>query len=231
MKVLGLIPVRGGSKGIPNKNRKLLDGKPLMQYTIENALSSTLLDKVVVSSEDDILIDIANKLGVDVPFKRPKNLSLDSSPTIEVVKHALNYFIEKGETYDAVCLLQVTVPFRPNDQIDSAIDKFIKSNADSLISVRKVPHQYNAHWVFEPNHNGDLKIATGEKSIITRRQDLPVNYYRDGSIYITKSEVILNKDSLYGDQISYIESTHKDFVNIDTIEDWEKAETIVRKNK
>ena len=96
MKILGLIPVRGGSKGIPNKNRKLLNGKPLMQYTIEKALDSKLLSRVIVSSEDDVLTELGKSFGADVPFKRPANLSLDTTPTIEVVEHALEFLAKNG---------------------------------------------------------------------------------------------------------------------------------------
>lgn len=229
MKILGLIPVRGNSKGIPNKNRKLLNGKPLLKYTIEAALASKLLNRVIVSSEDETLIKLAESFGADVPFKRPTNLSLDTTPTIEVVDHALKFLARNNEYYDAVCLLQVTTPFRVLNEIDSAINVFKNQNSDSLISVREVPHQFNPHWVFKANNKARLSIATGDEKLITRRQDLPKSYFRDGSIYITKSHVILNEASLYGKNIAYVESTSTNFVNIDTLEDWKQAELIAKK--
>ena len=228
MRVLAIIPARGGSKGVPGKNIKLLSGKPLIEYTTEVALQSKLLTKVVVSSDDDKIIEVAKNTGVEVPFKRPSNLSEDATPTLPVIKHALAYYKNIGEEFDAICLLQVTSPFRTVDFLDNAIQKFINEAADSLISVQKVPHEYNPHWTFELNEEGNLKIATGEEKIISRRQDLPTTYHRDGSIYITKTSVILEKNSLYGNTIAYIESKEKNFVNIDTLRDWGKAEEIIK---
>jgi N-acylneuraminate cytidylyltransferase len=231
MKILGLIPARGGSKGIPNKNRKILEGKPLLQYTVEAALGSKLLSKVVFSSENIKLINLAKSLKVEVPFVRPLNLSQDDSGTFEVVKHAIITLAENGEQFDAVCILQVTNPFRTSEFIDEAIIKFINFGSDTLLSVLKVPHEYNPHWVFKPFNNQSLELVTGEKEIIKRRQDLPTAYYRDGSIYITKTDVILNKNSLYGETIGFIESNLERHVNIDTFNDWEKAIEIAKKLK
>jgi len=227
MKVLGVIPARGGSKGIPNKNRKELAGKPLMQYTIEAALKSKLLDDVIFSSEDETLIELAKTMGVHVPFIRPSELATDTIGTIDVVEHSLKELSKTDKNYDAVCLLQVTNPFRTSVFIDEAILKFINSKKDSLISVLKVPHQYNPHWTFEVRENGNLKIATGEKQIIKRRQELPTAYYRDGSIYIVKTSVVLNQRSLYGDTIAFIEANPETHVNIDTMEDWNRAEDFI----
>lgn len=227
MKVLGIIPARGGSKGVPGKNIKKLGKKPLLQYTAEVALKSKYLDKVIVSSDDDAIIKVAKQLGVVVPFIRPADLAVDSSPTLPVIQHALTYFKSIGEEFDAVCLLQPTSPFRTVEFLNTAIEQFIKKETDSLISVQKVPHEYNPHWVFQPNKNGLLEIATGEKEIISRRQDLPDTFHRDGSIYITKVAVLLNKKSLFGDSISYIETPKEYYVNIDTMEDWKRAEKIL----
>ena len=228
MKILGLIPARGGSKGIPHKNRKELGGKPLLQYTIEAALESKLLDAVVFSSEDTELMNLAVQMGATVAFKRPDYLASDTAGSLEVVQHALKTLAEDGKHYDAVCLLQVTTPFRTSEDIDNAITKFTSSETDSLISVQKVPHQYNPHWVFEAHH-GNLKIATGEAEIIKRRQDLPDAFIRDGAIYITKSDVIVTEGSFFGATLSHIELDPNRSVNIDTPEDWIKAEEIYKK--
>lgn len=230
MRILGLIPARGGSKGVPGKNIKLLGGKPLLQYTAEIALQSSLLTKVVLSTDDDAIHDIGTALGLEVPFKRPFNLAEDASPTLPVIKHALAYYESIGETYDAVCLLQVTSPFRTVAFLDKAIQKFIESGTDSLVSVLEVPHEYNPHWTFELDSHDHLKIATGEDQIITRRQELPKAYHRDGSIYLTKSAVIKEQHSLFGETISCIESDKNIHVNIDTQEDWGKSELILKLN-
>lgn len=229
MRILGLIPARGGSKGVPRKNIKLLNGKPLLQYTAEVALQSKLLTKVVLSSDDDEIIELGKQLGLEVPFKRPELLANDKSPTLPVIQHALHSLKENfNKEFDAVCLLQVTTPFRSVEFLDSAIQHFIKSNTDSLISVQKVPHNYNPHWVFIKNKDSNLEIATGEKEIIARRQELPDAFHRDGSIYLTKIGSLLIDDSLYGNSISFIESPKDSFVNIDTDEDWQWAEQIIR---
>lgn len=229
MRVLGLIPARGGSKGVPKKNIKPLLGKPLIGYTIEVAQNSKLLNKTILSSDDQEIIDVSKKLGLEVPFVRPSELAGDKSTSIDVVVHALEHYKSIGVDFDAVCLLQVTNPFRTKDFVDRAIKKFIDSKTDSLISVLEVPHEFNPHWVFEANGNQELKISTGEAEIITRRQDLPKSYYRDGSIYITKTDVVLNEKSLYGKSIAYILGDESRHVNIDTLKDWEKAEHLAEK--
>jgi len=227
MKVLGIIPARGGSKGIPGKNIKLLAGKPLLQYTFEAAKNSKLLNKVILSSDDEDIIQIARQLELEVPFKRPAHLAEDYSSSLAVVQHALNYYLEQGIQFDAVCLLQVTTPFRKPRLIDESILKFKDGNFDSLVSAREVPAEYNPHWVFEEN-NGTLKIATGEKEIISRRQDLPKAYNRDGAIYITKTEVLLNQNCLFGEKIGFVDTSGFPYVNIDVPEDWRKAEELLR---
>jgi CMP-N,N'-diacetyllegionaminic acid synthase len=230
MKVLGLIPARAGSKGVPGKNIKLLGNKPLIQYTIEAAQKSALLSEIIVSTDSDLIASIVSPMGVEVPFMRPAELAQDTTPTLPVIQHALKFLETMGVKYDAVCLLQVTSPFRPIRFIDNAIRKFMATDADSLVSVLRVPPEYNPHWVFEPDNDGMLKIATGEKTIIPRRQELPPAYFRDGSVYITKSSVIMNENSLYGTTISFMESDPEFHVNIDTPEDWRKAERILEKS-
>ena len=226
MRILGIIPARGGSKGVPGKNIKLLNGKPLLQYTAEIAVESKYLTSVILSSDDKQIITVAKSLGIQVPFLRPEELALDTTPTIDAIIHALQWYENHAVFFDAVCLLQVTSPFRTVKFLDKAIEKFIKSGCDSLVSVQKVPHEYNPHWTFEVNLEGSLKIATGEDQIINRRQELPDAYHRDGSIYITKTEVLVQKHSLYGKSISFIETPPEFYVNIDTLGDWEKAEQI-----
>lgn len=223
MRVLAIIPARGGSKGVPGKNIKLLGGKPLLQYTLESANESQLLTRVILSSEDASIIATAEALGLEVPFIRPANLATDQAKSIEVVQHAVQYLEEKDEFFDAVCLLQPTSPFREKGFIDAAIEKFIQTGVDTLLSVLPVPHEYNPHWVFEENEAGHLKIATGENQIIARRQELPGAYYRDGSLYLTKMDYI-KQGTFYGAQLGFIISNPDFYVNIDTPTDWITAE-------
>jgi len=229
MKILGLIPARGGSKSIPGKNIKLLGGRPLLEYTYDAAKNAKGISRLILSSDDDNIIAIGKELGLEVPFKRPKELAEDDTPTLKVIQHALSYFATQEIYFDAVCLLQVTNPFKTTQFIDEAIAKFKKENCDALISVSKVPEIYNPHWVFIPNSNNLLKLAMKEDEIISRRQDLPVAYHRDGAIYITKSKVILDKNTLYGNTLTYIDSPMECNVNIDTFEDWKKAESMLKK--
>lgn len=224
MQILGLIPARGGSKGIPGKNKKILGEIPLINYTIHSGLSCNLINRLIVSTDDNEIMEISENAGAEVPFIRPAGLAEDTSPTIDTVIHAIQFFEEHSVFFDAVCLLQPTVPFRSNEDLENAIQKFIASGADSLISVREVPHVYNPNWVFEENHEtGLLNFPKNKSEIITRRQDLPKAYYRDGSVYITRKEVILKQRSLYGKTISHYEMQNAPNINIDTIDDWEAA--------
>lgn len=224
LKILALIPARSGSKGVLDKNIRMLGQKPLIAYSIEAALRSSSINRTIVSTDSEIYSAIAKNFGAEVPFIRPAYLAEDNTASIDVVVHALEYLSEKGDYFDAVCLLQPTSPFRTKDFIERALEQFMHSGADALISVLPVPHEYNPHWIFEPTKDNYLKIATGEDTIIKRRQELPPAFIRDGSIYITKTTVLLNKKSFYGDKLSYIINDPNLSVNIDTEQDWKKAE-------
>ncbi len=227
MRILGIIPARGGSKGIPRKNIKLLGDKPVIQYTIESAKKSQFLTDIFVSTDDLEIAKVVESIGVKVPFLRPSNLALDHSPSIDFIIHALDEFDKIGKQYDAICLLQPTTPFRELGFIDKCIEKFGKNKADSLISVLQVPHQFNPHWIFEKNEFGYLSISTGENQIIPRRQELPKAYYRDGSVYLTKVETIRNERKLLFGNIEFVESDDRFYCNLDTMDDWYLAEKLI----
>jgi CMP-N,N'-diacetyllegionaminic acid synthase len=230
MRILAIIPARGGSKGVPGKNIKLLGDKPLIAYSIQSALQSKLLTTVMVSSDCLEIIEVAKHWKADVPFQRPEKLAQDTTPTLAVVQHVVQFYEDKGEVFDAVCLLQPTNPFREEGFVDAAIQQFISSNTDALVSVLTVPHEYNPHWTFEVDNKGCLKIATGEQTLISRRQELPQAFHRDGALYITKTAVI-KAGSLYGNSLAYMESNPELYVNIDTLSDWEKAEQMINKHQ
>lgn len=230
MKLLGIIPARAGSKGVPGKNTKSLGGKPLIAYTIESAKQSSLID-IIVSTDSEEIAAIALERGAAIPFMRPAELATDSAKSIDVVIHAVQEMQKQGKQYDAVVLLQPTNPFRPSGFIDKAINLFRENNCDALVSVLPVPHEYNPHWVFEPDANGYLHIATGDATIIPRRQELPKAFYRDGCIYITRTDVLLSQQSFFGKTLGYIEADPSLHVNIDTMEDWVIAERIASNNK
>jgi CMP-N,N'-diacetyllegionaminic acid synthase len=224
MKILGIIPARGGSKGVPGKNIKDFNGRPLIAWTIKQASKSAHLTTVIVSTDSGEIADAAKKHGGVVPFLRPAEFAQDHTPTIDVVLHALQYFKTQGKEFDAVCLLQCTSPYRPNGAIDDAIEYYIRMKADSLVSVRRVPDHYNPHWTFEPDGRGFLQIATGEDVIIPRRQDLPVTFTRDGAIYITDVKVLQKKKSFIGTRLAGYPISSPILFNIDTAEDWQLAE-------
>ena len=225
MRILAIVPARGGSKGVPGKNIKRLAGKPLLAYTIEHIKKSKLIDKAILSTDDPRIAQVARDYGLEVPFMRPKALATDCATSLSVVEHALDFFEAKGEIYDAVCLLQPTSPYRPEGAVDEAIRRFNRVKPDSLVSVRRVPDEYNPHWVFEMDDEAYLHIATGEEEIIPRRQDLPPAFHRDGAIYITSVECIRKKRSLLGKKILGFPIESPELINIDTMKDWEIAET------
>ncbi len=225
MKILAIIPARGGSKGIPHKNIKPLGSKELICYTIETAIACNLLDTVMVSTDDEKIAKVSEKTGAKIPFLRPTHLAKDTSPTIDTIIHTLRFYKEKGQKFDAVCLLQPTVPFRHPNLIKEAVNKFKEQKADSLITVREVPHVYNPHWVYEQKEDSSfLKLAMQDENIIPRRQSLPKAFHRDGSIYLTKTKVILEENSLYGKKVAFLVNENSPDINIDTMSDWEKAE-------
>ncbi len=227
MRVLGIIPARGGSKGVPRKNIRLLCGRPLLSYTIEAALRSTQLTRTILSTEDDEIAGVGRSMGIDVPFMRPAELAEDTTPTLPVVLHAVKSLESHGEYYDAVCLLQPTNPLRRSEDIDASIELLQTSGADSVISVLRVPHEYNPKWVYWRNEIGELALTTGENSPVSRRQDLPPAFHREGSIYVTRRNVLDEFGNLYGVKVQGLELDPERCVNIDTNEDWELAEIIL----
>ena len=232
MRILGIIPARAGSKGVPGKNIKLLDGKPLIWYTIQTAKRSNVFSEIILSTEDQEIADIALGMGISIPSLRPKELAYDSSKSIDVVLHCVKEQFNRGFIYDAVILLQPTSPFREENLIENTLRVFEERKADSLVTVRKVPDHFNPHWVFESDEQKMLKISTGENEIISRRQDLPEAFYRDGQLYITSTEVLLKNRTFFGQRLTYFVNEFEGAkINIDTMGDWHKAEEYILKNK
>ncbi|MGQ0542990.1 MAG: acylneuraminate cytidylyltransferase family protein [Blastocatellia bacterium] len=223
-RILGLIPARGGSKGVPRKNIRILNGKPLLAYTAEAGLAAKTLTRVVLSTEDEEIAKIGRDCGLDVPFMRPANLAEDNTPSLAVVRHALETLSLNGDNYDAICLLQPTNPFRRSDDIDECVRLFNRTEATCVISVLQVPHEHNPKWVYFNSDDGRLAISTGDSEPIPRRQDLPTAFHRDGSVYVSSCETVLGKNSLYGDKVFGYEIDNAFSANIDTEQDWQKAE-------
>jgi len=227
MRVLGLVPARGGSKGVPRKNIRPLHGKPLLQYTAEAALASRLLSRVVLSTDDEEIAAVGRCVGLDVPFMRPRDLALDTTPMLPVVQHALRALEAQGSSFDAVCLLQPTNPLRTADDIDRCIELFQTSGADTVFTVLPVPAEHNPHWVYFPSPDGTLRLSTGEATPISRRQDLPPAVHREGSVYVTRTRVVLESNTLYGARAVGYPMDPARSVNIDDLQDWDRAESLL----
>lgn len=227
MKVLGLIPARGGSKGVPQKNIRPLCGKPLLHYTAQSALASRRLSRVVLSTDDERIAKVGSDCGLEVPFLRPPALARDDTPMLPVVQHAVSFMEERGDRFDAVCLLQPTNPLRQADDIDACIDLLETSRADSVVTVLPVPDEYNPHWVYFRDEKGLLRLSTGEASPISRRQELPAAFHREGSVYVTRRDVLMEGNSLYGERlVGYLVDAGRS-VNIDSMSDWDRAESLL----
>jgi CMP-N,N'-diacetyllegionaminic acid synthase len=227
MNNLCIIPARSGSKGVPGKNKKLLNGKPLVEYTFEAACNAKHINKIILSTDCRDIASLAAAFNIEVPFVRPKHLAQDNTPTLPVIQHAIDFLSAQGEMFDNIILLQPTTPFRKEGFIDQCMETFISKNADSLVSVRPVPHAYNPHWVFEDDGAGILQVSTGDEDIIPSRQLLPKAYIRDGSVYVFKASN-LQYNSIYGKKIAYHESDDLFHINIDTPDDWHRAELIAQ---
>lgn len=227
MRVLGLIPARGGSRGVPRKNVRLLGGKALIGYTIEAARDARHIDRIVVSTEDAEIAAVARSLGAEVPFERPSELARDETPMLPVIAHAIETVAAAGWAPDAVCLLQPTYPFRSATEIDACIEKLEATRADCVISVHRVPHSFNPHWVYFQNPDGSLRIATGESEPIARRQELPPAFHRSGSVYVSRANVVVKHGSMYGERVVGHETPANSSCNIDTLNDWAEAEAVI----
>lgn len=222
MRILGYIPARGGSKGVPGKNKKMLGNVPLISYTIKAALSSTLLSEIYVSTDDNNIAAICIEMGIDVPRMRPAELASDNTPMLPTIQNDIAYLEAAGKQFDYIVLLQPTNPFKPITLIDNCVSTMLNANADTLFTTVEIPEKYNPHWAFEEAADGLLKLCTPDETIIPRRQQLPKAFIREGSIYIFKTS-LLKQDTIYGPKIIGFPLPSESVVNIDTPTDWENA--------
>lgn len=231
MKTLGIIPARGGSKGIPRKNIRMLAGKPLLAWTAEAALRSSL-SRVILSSDDTEIIAVGREYGLEAPFIRPPELAQDDTPAIDVVVHALTALFQmEGYRPDSVMLLQPTSPLRTARHIDEALDLFSRHpEATSLVSVVKAPHNMTPESLMRINEYGYLEhlVPWGEKMNI--RQQKPQYYARNGAaIYIVRTDCLLINQTLYGNRILAYEMPKSESIDIDDEFDFELCELLLRK--
>ncbi len=224
MKILYLIPARGGSKGIPHKNIKPLAGKPLIGYTIDVAMQLTDAQHICMSSDDEEIISTVEQYGLSVPFKRPAHLATDETATYEVILHALEYYARQGHTYDALVLLQPTSPFRTARHVQEARALFTP-DIDMVVSVCET--RSNPYYVlFEENEDGFLTHS--KKGNFTRRQDCPKVYEYNGAVYVINTQSLMTHSNI-GEltKVRKYLMPHEASVDIDTPLDWDFAEFLM----
>lgn len=225
MKILVIIPARGGSKGIPHKNIKLFNGKPLIYYTIDCARAICNDEDICVSTDDPEIISVVEQYNLKIPFVRPAELATDTAGTYEVLLHALNYYEQLGKHYDVVILLQNTSPFRQAEHVKEAL-KLYTPDVDMVVSVKEcAANPY--YCVFEENEEGFLHVCKGDGNIY-RRQDAPKVYEYNGAIYIMNAET-LKTTHMHQMQkrVKYVMDEMSSF-DLDTITDWNIAESIIK---
>ena len=223
MDIISIILARGGSKGIPRKNIKLLNKKPVIFYSIEASNLCNLINTTYVSTEDEEIANISKSLGANV-IKRPLELAKDTSSSIDVILHVLDYLEEKNNLPDVFILLQPTSPLRTSEDIKNAIDLFINNDCDSLVSVCKLNHQSLLNFSLKDDY---LVQYTNQSFFNFRRQDIPVYYYLNGAIYITSPDFIRKNKSFYSDKtLPYIMSKDRS-VDLDTSFDFKFVEFLL----
>jgi len=229
LRVLGIITARGGSKGVPGKNLKLLAGKPLLAYTIDAANHCAALDRVILSTEDETIAAAGRAMGCEVPFTRPAELSRDDTPHLPVIQHAAAWMRDHANyTCDAVMVLQPTSPLRTSTDIAAAVGLLESTGADSVLSVSEVPaHSHPSRTLRLDASDQAVLFATGEpvRKRINRRQDLPPAWVMNGAIYACRTAVLFAPEpSLYGDRVVAYRMPHERSISIDTMDDWAATE-------
>lgn len=228
MRTLVVIPARGGSKGIPRKNIKLFDGKPLIYYTIDCARAICNDVDICVSTDDAEIISVVKQYGLDVPFIRPDELATDTAGTYEVLIHALDFYEGKGEKYDVIVLLQNTSPFRTQEHVKEALSLY-REDVDMVVSVKEcAANPY--YCLYEENEEGFLHICKGDGTIF-RRQDAPKVYEYNGAIYVMNAATLKTTHMhKMRRRVKYVMDELSSF-DLDTMWDWKMAEMIKADNK
>jgi N-acylneuraminate cytidylyltransferase/CMP-N,N'-diacetyllegionaminic acid synthase len=225
-KVLAIIPARGGSKGLPGKNIKSLYGKPLIAWTIEEAKKSNYIDKILVSSDDKEIIEIAKKYRAEVPFVRPKELASNTAKGIDVIKHAINYFKEE---FKIIILLQPTSPLRTVKDIEKAFNEFEREKVKAVVSVCELEHPLQWTGTLPANLNMKNFIRNSIKN--TNRQELEIYYRLNGAIYISEINYLKENNGFLGSETYAFLMNRENSVDIDDIIDFKLAEILLKERK
>ncbi|MBU3198960.1 NTP transferase domain-containing protein [Clostridium estertheticum] len=226
-KFLAIIPARGGSKSIPNKNIMSICGKPLIAYTIDAGKKSKYIDEIIVSTDSDVIKVIAEQYGAKVPFLRPEELSNDTSKSIDVVIHAINFYKKNDVSFDYVILLQPTSPLRTFEHLDNAIEKLIESNSTSLVSVCEADEN---PVLMRRIENEKLKEVISFEGTNLRRQDLPTFYKFNGALYINSNDMLMNKRKFVDENTVPYVMDKESSIDIDTMLDARLVELIIKES-
>jgi len=223
MKILGIIPARAGSKGLPGKNTKALLGSSLIERAFATAKSASCLDRIVLSSNDAEAIRIARQCGLEIPVERPAHLSTDDSAMLPVVEHMLAELGRQNYQPDAVMLLQPTSPLRSAAHIQAAVAALTEKYS-SVCSVVALPRVHSPYYVMKVREDGCLDYFLPQGAAITRRQDAPPAYVRDGTVYLTRVRTLVDEHSFYGSCCRPLILNEGESLSIDTPADWQEAE-------
>ncbi len=233
MDILGIIPARGGSKGIPRKNLRLLAGKPLITYTVEAARSSDLLHDFLVSTDDSEIAAVAEESGCEV-LQRPPELAQDGTPMAPVMEHAIRWYAEReGRLPEIAVILQPTAPLRRSEHVDACLQLLLDRDAGSVVSVSPVPGHFHPAWQFKITLEGELRRYTGEAldQIPTNRQGLTTTYSRNGAMYAFRTVGFLESRSFYVPPCLAYKMSAEESVNIDSEGDFWLAERYIQSRK
>ena len=222
-RVLGLVPARGGSKGIPDKNIHPLAGRTLLEYAARVAAESGVIDRTVLSTDSDRIAEEGRRVGLEVPFMRPANLAGDDTPMLPVIEHALDFVAQHGWEPDIVVLLQPTSPLRTATHIQTAIRDLRDSGADSVVTVVELPRHLSPDYVMRVE-DGRLVPFLPDGMRVTRRQDARLAFVRDGTVYAFWTKTLRRAGSIYGDVCRPLVIPAGESITIDSPDDWREAE-------
>lgn len=227
MRNIAIIPARSGSKGLPDKNIKLLNGKPLIAYTIEAARDSNLFDEIFVSTDSDEYANIARKWGANVPFLRSDELSSDTASSWDVVKDAILHYQKIGKEFDTVALLQPTSPLRNSEDIENGYDIFQNRDAQAVVAICEVDH--SPLWCNTLPEDKSLGDFLNSELIKSPRQNLPTYYRINGALYIVDRELIMSTDNIYNEKCYAVIMPKEHSIDIDDAMDFKFAEVLISK--
>lgn len=222
---IAVIPARGGSKRIPRKNIKEFCGKPMIAYSIEAALQSGCFDKVIVSTDDTEIAEVARRYGAEVPFIRPAELSNDYTGTIPVIRHAVEWLIQQGVDPQLVCCLYATAPFVTPKYLQQGLQKIIEQDADYAFTVTSYAFPIQRAIKISPQLGIEMFDSN---NFNTRSQDLEEAWHDAGQFYWGKAEAWLSEKIIFGPESTPVILPRHRVQDIDTFEDWDRAEWLFK---